>query len=387
MKYPIILSFFFAFLCYNSYATVAPIYHLDSPEKGQGALEMLEKYKLLAHRSNIDMFYEINNLNSKDPIQKGKKYKLPILIYKYNGKSIRSTIGISDYDHAVRIQEYNIWLFQNKIVDQDYRNSKVLWVPYHESASVALVTEEVEEGYLYESLFGEKYAKFKQEGNSLKGKVYYLVSGHGGPDPGAMGKADGNILCEDEYAYDVTLRLARLLMAQGATVYNIIQDKNDGIRDEKYLKMDRDEVSIEGEQIPLNQVARLKQRANIINKYFWQNQKKGLTDQTVVVIHVDSRHAEKRQDVFFVHHEKSAKGKELAENLRDTFSSKYSIYRKSGNYEGDIQTRNLFMLRETLPATIFIELANIRNPEDQKRIILSSNREALAEWMYEGLIK
>ncbi len=78
-------------------------------------------------------------------------------------------------------------------------------------------------------LFGKKYGTFKQKSTNLAGAVFYLVSGHGGPDPGAIGYYNGKTLHEDEYAYDVNLRLARNLMENGAKVYILIQDKKDGI--------------------------------------------------------------------------------------------------------------------------------------------------------------
>ena len=45
------------------------------------------------------------------------------------------------------------------------------------------------------------------------------------------------------------------------------------------------------------------------------------------------------------------------------------------------------MLRECKPKAVFIELGNIRNSADQKRFVLESNREALAKWLYEGLVR
>jgi len=46
----------------------------------------------------------------------------------------------------------------------------------------------------------------------------------------------------------------------------------------------------------------------------------------------------------------------------------------------------LHMLRETKPTSIYIELGNITNPKDQKRIIWTNNRQALANWLYEGIV-
>ena len=82
-----------------------------------------------------------------------------------------------------------------------------------------------------EALFGKEYATYQITSNELSGACFYLVSGHGGPDPGAIGIYQGRQLHEDEYAYDIILRLARELLSRGAKVHIIIQDKKDGIRD------------------------------------------------------------------------------------------------------------------------------------------------------------
>ena len=80
---------------------------------------------------------------------------------------------------------------------------------------------------LHEPLFGKKLDDVKVTGSRLEGACFYVVSGHGGPDPGAIGRVGRHELHEDEYAYDVALRLARNLMAEGAEVHIIIQDKKD----------------------------------------------------------------------------------------------------------------------------------------------------------------
>lgn len=110
-----------------------------------------------------------------------------------------------------------------------------------------------------EPLFGKALASVKVTSNRLQGACFYVVSGHGGPDPGAIGRIGKIELHEDEYAYDVALRLARNLMQEGAEVRIIIQDAKDGIRDDKYLSNSKRETCM-GAPIPLNQVARLRQR-------------------------------------------------------------------------------------------------------------------------------
>jgi N-acetylmuramoyl-L-alanine amidase len=310
------------------------------------------------------------------------------LIYKYNGKSIRSTVGITDYQQAVRIQKYNELMHQEGVRSTDYRDSKILWVPYHELSCATPITPKVSEnrtGY-HLPILGKKEAEVKIKSNKLKDQVYYIISGHGGPDPGAVGKRGTSMICEDEYAYDVSLRLFKLLLEQGAKAYLIIEDQNDGIRDDEILPCDRDE-RCRGAEIPLNQAKRLKQRVAEVNALYAQNKKKGYSQQSCISIHVDSRSKNHRQDVFFCYYPTSKSSRSLAETMQKTFAQKYQRYRAGGHYAGEIDDRdNLYVLKNTTPKTILVELANIQNKADHKRIVQASNRQALANWMLEGLI-
>ncbi len=234
------------------------------------------------------------------------------------------------------------------------------------------------------SIFGKKHSTVLSKGEKLKGAVYYLVSGHGGPDPGAMAIYAGKSIAEDEYAYDITLRLAKELLAHGATVYIIIRDLNDGIRDERILDIDHDEVAYGGETIPLNQLARLKQRVDIVNELYKKNRGKY---QRLVVTHVDSRSKGQNIDVFFYHHEKSKNGKKIAESIHKTFQKKYKKYQPNRTYSGTFEDRTeLYLVRKTHPAMAYIEIGNIRNKKDQRRILDPDNRQALAKWIGEGVL-
>lgn len=234
------------------------------------------------------------------------------------------------------------------------------------------------------AIFGEKYKTVITKSERLKGNVYYLVSGHGGPDPGAMGVYAGKTISEDEYAYDITLRLAKELLAHGAMVYIIIQDENDGIRDERVLEIDHDEVAYPNKTIPLNQVARLKQRVEIVNDLYNSNKGKY---QRLIVTHVDSRSVGQNIDVFFYYHENSKNGKKLAESIHTTFDAKYKKYQPNRSYAGTFEDRtSLYLVKKTHPAMTFIEIGNIRNAKDQVRIVDPDNRQALAKWISEGVL-
>ncbi len=237
-------------------------------------------------------------------------------------------------------------------------------------------------------IFGSDFAEIRVQSDLLKDKVYYLISGHGGPDPGTMYEDKKEIvLCEDEYAYDITLRLARKLMEHGANVHLIVQDPNDGIRNEKYLKLDRDERCITGYPFVLNQRLRLTQTTDAVNDLHRSYKKKGIPekDQLAINIHIDSRQKEMRQDVFFYYQDNNKTSHNIAKRLQNTLGMKYAEL-GGRDYSGTISSRNLFVMRYTQPATVYIELGNLQNEADQKRFLFSSNRQALAEWLYDGVI-
>ena len=234
-----------------------------------------------------------------------------------------------------------------------------------------------------EPLFGKELASYTVTSNELAGASFYLVSGHGGPDPGAIGIYQGRQLHEDEYSYDIILRLARELMQRGAKVHIIIQDKKDGIRDGHILPNSKRETCM-GTAIPLNQTERLKQRCVKINELCRKDKSKY---KRAVFIHVDSRSASKQTDVYFYHAPGSKGGKRMAETVRKTFAQKYAKHQPNRGFNGTVSERNLYVLRNTTPVALFMELGNIRNKQDQKRLVLPDNRQALARWIADGIAK
>jgi N-acetylmuramoyl-L-alanine amidase len=372
-------------------ASEGPKYHSVKARNGDGVFSLLRRYDLLGHNGNVRKFYEINDITAETQLIHGQEYALPILVFNYDGKSIRSTIGIDDWDMAVRIATYNNRITERGLRGDHYLEDGVLWVPEHEILAVRGATRapvaESSKARLHVPLFGENHAEVTLESAELQGKAFYIVSGHGGPDPGAMSELGGKPLCEDEYAYDVSLRLARNLMAHGATVEIIIQDPDDGIRSESILDCDKEELCLGETVIPLWQVARLKQRTFTVNKLYKKHRRAGIKEHTVICIHVDSRSPLKRQDVFFYYYPKSKSGKKLADGLQQTFREKYKENRPNRNYHGTVTSRELYVLKFTDPPAVYVELANIRNAVDLQRILPESNRQALANWLFEGLTR
>lgn len=384
--------------------------------KGDGAYVLLERYQIKSP-CNLNYFYQINKLKPKQGLREGRTYYLPILVYAYNGKSIRSTTNINDRPWAENIQSFNDVMFQSGLKTGDYRKDKVLWIPYHTlkcpQEKISFKTQIAEVRVNQPSspggpsitppgpktmadgsklrgtygIFGPEYARVPLQNTSLKGYVYYIVGGHGGPDPGAVGRYGKYSLCEDEYAYDVSLRLAWNLLSYGATVYIITRDKDDGIRSSEILECDKDETCWVDLNIPTNQSKRLTQRSDAINALYERNKKNGVRYQRLVVIHVDSNNKGSQIDMYFYHKEGDAGSQMLANTLRKTLKEKYDYYRKNRGYKGTVTARDLHMLRETDPTAVFIELGNIKNPNDQARLVIEGNRQLMANWLFEGLLR
>ncbi len=376
--------------------TAAQEFLSTKAERGDGIYSLLRKYELDEYPCNLKKFYQLNKLKRNAHLKAGKAYLIPILIYTYNGKTIRSSINKNDWDLAVSIQNYNVRMFELELKEQSFKKDKVLWVPFHylncpESSTRPAPPKDITGGITAHGrnfpIFGTKYAKTPLTDTKLKGQVYYIVSGHGGPDPGAMAKRGNYNLCEDEYAYDVALRLCRNLVAHGATAYMIVRDPNDGIRNDRFLKSDSDEVLWGNQKMSTVQKTRLFQRSDIINELYDKHEKQGVVVQKMICIHVDSRSKRERTDLFFYYQQKNKAGKKLAEAMRRTINSKYKKYRKKGQYLGTVSSRDLHMLRESKPLGIYVEMANIKNTADQQRIVLERNRQLIADWLFEGLVK
>lgn len=309
------------------------------------------------------------------------------------GDGIFSVLKQNGYPYSEYVNKF-IELNKNKlgkdnalIIGKVYRlplkTDSVAAQPAKTQSKVQAKPEPIPERTVNE-IFGPAYREINIKSKELAGAIYYLESGHGGPDPGAMGSLNGHSLCEDEYAYDVTLRLARNLVERGATVYMIIRDPNDGIRDEQYLSPDKDEVCYPNSEMSLSQVARLKQSTEAVNELHAQNKKKF---QRLVVIHVDSRDEKKNIDVFFYYDKRSNSGKRLANTLMQTFEKKYAMHQPNRGYSGSVSERNLYVIKNALTPAVFIELGNINHTRDQQRLIIPDNRQAIANWLRDGLIE
>lgn len=362
-----------------------PIYLTAKAREGEGVYALLRRFALDDYDCDVDHFYKINKLKSSDPLIENRHYKLPVLIYTHNGKSIKSSLKTDDHQLAKKIEEYNSKMLHSRIRNKPIKKGADIWVPYHELNCTESEAEEKEPNSSKDAvpIFFNDENKAKKS-RLLAGKVFYVDAGHGGPDPGAQNRRWKNTLCEDEYAYDVSIRLAKKLLENGATVYMLTRDPNDGIRNGDYLPCDKDELHYPATKIPLGQKSRLAQRASIVNQLYKKHNREGIKFQRLICIHVDSRSHREQTDVFFYYKSGSDASENLAISMQNTFAFNYP---KGRGYAGEVSRRDLFMLRETRPTSVYVELGNLKNEKDLKRLLIVQNREALADWLYEGLIK
>jgi N-acetylmuramoyl-L-alanine amidase len=384
---------------------------------------LLRDYRVSDFECDVELFYEINNLEEKARLKRGKIYLLPVLIYPFNDKNIRTSIGSNDLDAAKRIEKYNEKMVARSIKPKLFKEDGELWVPYHEikcgNETIRPNEEEEDEDdtenvpSLYEniakspiknlslvdlgmsegrkrmySIFGKEHEYIPLKSSKLMGKIFYIDSGHGGPDPGAVAKHNGKTLCEDEYNYDVGLRLCRNLIANGATAYMIVRDPNDGLRAQEVLVADDDEFYWGNIKMFRAQKSRLVQRSNVVNKLYEKHRKQGIKDkdQKLIIIHIDSQIKSLQTDIFFYYEPNNKDGKELAQQMHQKLTEKYTKHRGQKKYKGTVTARDLHMLRECKPAAVFIELGNLQNAYDLKRFLPEANRQAMADWLYEGMM-
>ncbi len=228
------------------------------------------------------------------------------------------------------------------------------------------------------NIFGEKYKDFAVASDNLKDACFYIMSGHGGPDPGAVTRIGGRELHEDEYNYDFALRLARNLMMHGATVYVVIQDEYDGIRDERYLMNNNGETCM-GEPIPKSQIDRLKQRVDNVNDLFERDKAK-FKYIRALEIHIDSRNPKEQIDLF-LYYADNPQSRLTSYTLRNEILKQYQKHQPNRGFIGNVSHRDLYILRQLDPPAIMVEVGNFQNARDRLRILDPNNRQAIANWM------
>ncbi|MBK6931382.1 MAG: hypothetical protein IPH12_11140 [Saprospirales bacterium] len=76
-------------------------------EPGDNVTTVLERFELAGYDCNISAFFQINKLREDYRLKANTLYKIPVMVVPYDGKTIRSSLKIDDWQTAIRIDAYN----------------------------------------------------------------------------------------------------------------------------------------------------------------------------------------------------------------------------------------------------------------------------------------
>ena len=263
----------------------------------------------------------------------------------------------------------------------------------------------------------------------LSNAVIILDAGHGGKDPGAMGLYE---TVEDEIAYDIMCRLKRALEAEtSAKVVTIIRDKSRGYmtRNNDNFPLDKDEYIQTKRPFKITDHKKaLYLRCHLVNYIYRQFMAKNIGHKNIVFISIHADELPKQLDGTMIYIPDAL----LSKGRNPNSGRKYSKYReykaqprielsykeriRAEKYSGkfaraicaSLKTRGFRLGTSTpirtrisrgrfefvpavirwneVPAKILLEVANLQNKDDARRISDYKYRERYAHAVVDGII-
>jgi len=263
----------------------------------------------------------------------------------------------------------------------------------------------------------------------LQGVAVILDAGHGGRDVGAS----HNGVWEHDYVYDILCRIRALLgQTTGARILPIIRDRKEGfqIRDTDRLPRSRAEVLLTNPPFDLTgRAPSVNLRWYLSNAYFRQMVKEGFDPLKIVFtsLHADARHPSLAGAMVYVPGEEFRRGRyghsgavyaryrevreepyvaftrdererseglsrQFAANLVDAFRAngvavhpyqavRERIIRRGRSWVPAVLRCNI------VPVEVLIEVANLSNPPDSRRLADPGYRQKVAEAYVDGLLR
>lgn len=218
------------------------------------------------------------------------------------------------------------------------------------------------------SIFEKELAKLNSKSNTLKNAVYYLISENDG---------ENNMFIED-----ITMNLAKELLVNGARVY-IIKQSQDG-SEEDHTSSDM-EAQTETDHKESQLLANAQNYVDVINKRYLRHSKKY---QRILVVRSNGSTSSRNLDVSIFHHDKSEEGQKFAENIQSVFRDNGIKSRSVENLADVFEDKNnLFLATNTLVPITIVEMGDFKSNQNQKKISVRSDKQALAKWLTNGLFK
>ncbi|MEK7600807.1 MAG: N-acetylmuramoyl-L-alanine amidase [Patescibacteria group bacterium] len=216
----------------------------------------------------------------------------------------------------------------------------------------------------------------------LYGWMIVLDPGHGGSDPGASGMFSGQRVVEDEYVYDVALRVQRIIKSMGGVAVLTIQDKKTGERSLPAQEVFPDE----GEEVytARTTVVRagtwgLNQRLVFGNSWYRKYPKH---HRAWISIHFDV--VGRKKEIEGVRIIKGgSKSNQLAETLWGSFAERkwlreHAPVVQNGDRQYGLRSLHILNGGNKFQEKVLIELGNFNNTADVWRVRNPVTREAYA---------
>lgn len=353
-------------LFFTSSTNVSALTQIYVVQKGDSLWEIAKKFDI-----SLAELKKLNNLRS-NRIYQGQKLHVSIKMPEYP-----ATNGPYFYNKPkASVQESPNYREASKYKPiEDYQKAVALLQAFDASIDAELRT-------------------YKHKSKLLNGWRIVLDPGHGGRDPGAIVSNKDGVdravhVVEDEYVYDIAMRLYKKLKMEGAKVELTVISPNHHIRENlratitfvhEQNEVYNDEATNRKNSFSVRPAsANINQRARIANRFF-KGAQKGKT--LFISIHADNS-PNRPKGPLVIYHERKGK----IDSRSRAFAK---VMQKTLDHPGlasQIGGRNLAVLRNnTAHAEILVEIRNVHDQGEAWALRFHSRREEDADRIFQGVL-